>query len=214
MRSVSLLLVLAGWGFGCSSGKSCGELQAAYDQLLSSARQCTVGADNQCGVVVAAGFTCCSTHVNGRADELAAIIDQGKANGCQAVCNGVCLKPGAFACQADSASSTGGLCKPQGILDLTGADDGGVFSVAATTEVDIVLQDVGANTYATQVLLSSDAATVLEVTIPAGSPDPGGLTHLYRIGAVSAGQVVAQTPRSSATSDAAPAAFTVTLDIH
>jgi hypothetical protein len=214
MRSVCLLLALVGCVIGCG-GKTCREMQESYDKLLSSARECALGAANQCGIEVPAGFVCgCTTRVNGRADELAVIMAQYKGAGCQGICNGICIQPRAFSCQADSTSSTGGRCVPQDLLDLTGDDDGRSFSVTAGSEIDIVLQDIGADQYATQALLSSDAATVLEVTIPAGAPNPAGLRHLYRIGAVSAGRVVVQIPRASTTSDAAMAAFMVTLDIH
>ena len=209
-----LLLVLVGSVVGCG-GKTCRELQQSYDKLLLSAGECALEAADQCGIEVAKDLSChCTTRVNGRADELALLISQQKTAGCQGVCNGACIQPRAFSCQADSSSSTGARCKPQDLLDLTAVDDGGSFSVTAGTEIDIVLQDVGADQYATQVMLSSDAATVLEVTIPAGAPNPAGLRHLYRIGAVSAGQVVVQIPRVSATGAPAPAPFMVTVQIH
>jgi len=215
-----LLLVLTAGVLGCSgksgdAGKTCAERWQAYADLLSSARQCSVGAADQCGVRVPADFACgCTTLVNGRAEELAVIFAQNMSAGCQSVCNGVCIQGRAFSCQADSTSSTGGRCKPQDLLDLTGADDGGSFSVTVGSEIDIVLQDVGANEYSTAVELSSEAATVLEVTIPAAPPNPAGLRHLYRLGAASVGQVVVQIPRASATTDAAAAPFMVTLTIQ
>jgi hypothetical protein len=210
-----LLLIMSGFGLlGCSS-QSCADRQKAYDGLLSSARQCTVGAPGQCGVQVAAGFVCgCTTNVNVRADELGAMFDEYRASCPQSVCNGICLQPRAFTCQADPTSATGGRCKPQALLELTAAQNGGSFSVEIGSEIDIVLQDVGSAKYATQVMLSSDAATVLEITIPASAPDLAGLMHLYRIGAVSPGSVVVQIPWISATNDASAAAFMVTLDIH
>lgn len=204
-----------GDGDGGADAAICDDLQTAYNELLSSARQCTVGAPDQCGVQAAASFFCyCTTRVNGHGDELAALVSQYKTSGCRALCTGTCAQPRAFACQADPTSPTGGSCKPQAVLDLTAADDGGSFSVAVGSEIDIVLQDIGANQYATQVMLSSDAATVLEITIPASAPNPGGPMHLYRIGAVSPGQVLVQIPRSLVTGDAALAPFTVTIDIH
>lgn len=236
-----LVLVLGGWVVGCTANHGtkapdgaadmvsqtvdgdggsdaaaiCADLENAYRDLLSSAGQCTLGADNQCGVKVAASFFCnCTTKVNGHADDLAAIFDRYRAADCLTPCNGSCLQARAFACQADSTSSTGARCKEQAILNLTGADNGGSFSVKAGSEIDIFLQDIGSSQYATEVMLSSDAATVLEITIPAGPPDPAGLMHLYRIAAMSPGQVVVQIPGLSSTGDAASPAFVVTIDIQ
>ena len=53
-----------------------------------------------------------------------------------------------------------------------------------------------------QVVLSSNAATVIDVIIPAGPVNPAGPTYLYRIKALSPGQVVVQIPHMSGTSDA------------
>ena len=78
-----------------------------------------------------------------------------------------------------------------------GFDDGGKFSVPVGYEVDITL-DSAPDSYGwqvgMQVVLSSDAATVIDVLIPAGPVNPAGPTYLYRIKALSPGQVVVQNP--------------------
>ena len=157
-----------------------------------------MGAANQCGVEVRASFWCnCMTWVNGGATTLAAIANQYQALGCQSACNGVCVQPQALDCVADATSATGGRCKPPAVLALTSADDGGSFAVPVGYEVDILLQNIGPNGYEMQAVLSSDAATVIDVIIPAGPVNPAGPTYLYRIKALSPGQVVVQIPRTS-----------------
>ena len=90
------------------------------------------------------------------------------------------------------------------------------FSVPVGYEVDITL-DSAPDSYGwqvgMQVVLSSDAATVIDVLIPAGPVNPAGPTYLYRIKALSPGQVVVQIPRTSVTSDAGQRAYEITLNI-
>ena len=195
---------------------ACGDIQQAYADALLKAQECTVGASDQCSVQVRSGFWCqCTTFANGGDQTLAAIANQYQAAGCQSVCNGSCVQLQSLVCLADTTSATGGRCQVPALLNLNAGNDGGEFPVPVGYEIDIVLQAVGLSDYDTNVVLSSDAATVLEITISAGPPNPAGPIRLYRLRAVSAGQVVVQIPRIDLLSDASsPAAFTVTLDIR
>lgn len=196
-------------------GTACEDLQRAYYDAVLLLQECTIGASGQCGVQVRASFFCnCTTSVNGGADTLAAIADRYQAAGCRDLCNGTCAQPRALTCQPDATSATGGRCQPEGLLQLTGANDGESFSVAIGDEVDIVLQNIGPSGYGNDIGLSSDSATIIEVTIPAGLVNPGGPMHLYRLRAVSAGQVVVQIPYLSVTGGPVPSPYAVTLDIH
>ena len=198
---------------GQLNGDVCMTIRQMYSDAVTKAQECTVGASGQCGVQVRASFWCnCMTWVNGGADTLTAIANQYTAAGCQSTCNGICGQPQSLTCQADTTSSTGGRCKQPMTLALTADNDGGNFSVAVGYEIDITLGGPPLG-YEMNVTLSSDAATVLEINIPAGPANPGGPTYLYRLKAVSAGQVVVQIPHSSATSDASLPAFTITLNI-
>jgi len=193
---------------------SCADIQQAYADALLKAQECTVGASDQCSVQVRASFWCqCTTFANGGAETLAAIAGQYQAAGCQSVCNGSCVQLQNLVCVADTTSATGGRCQVPALLNLSGANDGGEFSVPVGYEIDITLQAIGPNDFDTNVVLSSDAATVLEITISAGAPNPAGPIRLYRLRAISAGQVVVQIPRIDRLSDALQPAFTITLDI-
>jgi hypothetical protein len=194
---------------------SCDDIQQAYADALIKAQECTVGAAEQCSVQVWAGFWCyCTTWANGGADTLTAIASQYQAAGCQSVCNGTCVQLQSLTCLADTTSPTGGRCQVPALLNLDAANDGGEFAVPVGYEIDIVLQAIGPNDYDTNVVLSFDATTVLEITISAGPPNPAGPIRLYRLRAVSPGQVVVQIPRTDRLSDASsPAAFMITLDI-
>ena len=105
---------------------------------------------------------------------MAAIAAQYDAMGCQRTCNGVCLGPAYLDCLADATSATGGRCQSPATLNLGTFDDGGQFSVPVGYEVDIALQSIGPDGYGMQVVLSSDAATVIDVIIPAGPVNPAG----------------------------------------
>jgi len=154
------------------------------------------------------------TSVNGGATTLASLANQYQAAGCQSVCNGTCVQAQSFECVSDTTSATGGRCKPTATLDLTAADDGGTFSVQVGEEIDISLMSIGGIVYEMQAKLSSDAATVLEVTIPAGPLTPAGPPYLYRIKALSPGQVVVQIAHTDLRPDASQSAYTVTLNIN
>ena len=100
------------------------------------------------------------------------------------------------------------------LLNLSADDDGGTFSVPDSFEIDITLGNIGPNGYQMNVILSSDAVTVLEINILAGPANPGGPTYIYRLKAVSAGQVVVQIPHLELP-DASPSApYTITLNIR
>jgi hypothetical protein len=210
------------FGAACSSNlgsspdgatSSCADVTRAYSDAVLKAQECTVGAAGQCSVQVRASFWCnCMTWVNGDAATLAAIANQYQALGCQSVCNGICAQPQSLECLADATSATGGRCKPPALLSLGVADDGGSFSVPVGYEIDILLPNIGPNGYEMQAVLSSDAATVIEVTIPAGPITPAGAPYLYRIKALSAGQVVVQIPHLELP-DASQPAYTITLNI-
>jgi hypothetical protein len=101
-----------------------------------------------------------------------------------------------------------------GVLNLDGAADGGEFSVPVGGELDITLQSIGPGSYSMQVMMSSDIMTVLEIAIPAGPVNPAGETQLFRLRALSAGQVSIQIPFESGVPDAAPRTFTVTIDVR
>ena len=197
---------------GASS--ACANISQAYFDAVLKAQECTVGAADQCGVQVSTGFWCnCMTWANGGAETLAAIAAQYDAMGCQRTCNGVCLGPAYLDCLADATSATGGRCQSPATLNLGTFDDGGQFSVPVGYEVDIALQSIGPDGYGMQVVLSSNAATVIDVIIPAGPVNPAGPMYLYRIKALSPGQVVVQIPYMSGTSDAGQRAYEITLNI-
>ena len=220
------LVALVLFGAACSSSlgsnpdgasSACTNITQAYFDAVLKAQECTVGAAGQCSVQVPVGFWCnCMTWANGGADTLAAIAAQYDAMGCQRSCNGVCLGPAYLDCLADTTSATGGRCQSPATLGLGTFDDGGKFSVPVGYEVDITL-DSAPDSYGwqvgMQVVLSSDAATVIDVLIPAGPVNPAGPTYLYRIKALSPGQVVVQIPRTSVTSDAGQRAYEITLNI-
>lgn len=221
-RAAGLIaLVLAG-GCGSTLGSnpdggptSCTDISQAYSDAVLEAQECTVGAADQCGIQVRASFWCnCMTWVNGDATKLATLANQYQALGCQSVCNGICAQPQSLECQIDATSSMGGRCKPPSLLSLTGADDGGTFSVPVGFEVDILLISIGPFGYEMRAVLSSDAATVLEVTIPAGPITPAGPPYLYRLKALAPGQVVVEIPHAPGADDAAVASYTITLNIN
>jgi hypothetical protein len=221
-RAAGLLgLVIVG---GCSSSlgsnpdgatSTCDDVSRAYDDAIVKAQECTVGAANQCSVQVRASFWCnCMTWVNSDTTTLASLANQYQALQCRSVCNGVCAQPRSLDCLADATSSTGGRCTPPALLNLTAADDGRSFSVQVGYEIDILLQSIGGTMYQMNATLSSDAATVLEVTIPAGPITPAGPPYLYRIKALAPGQVVVQIPYTSLAADASQLmTYTVTLNI-
>lgn len=199
---------------GPDSASACADISQAYSDAVLKAQECTVGAANQCGVQVRASFWCnCMTWVNSTATPLASLANQYEALHCQSVCNGVCAQPTSLECVADDTSTTGGRCKPPAILNLTAADDGGSFSVPVGYEIDILLQNIGPNGYEMRAVLSSDAATVVEITIPAGPITPAGAPYLYRIKALAPGQVVVEIPRLELPADASQPAYTITLNV-
>jgi len=193
---------------------SCADITQAYSDAVMKAQECTVVAGNQCGFQVRASFWCnCMTWVNGGTDKLTAIANQYNAAGCQSVCTGICVQPQALTCQADTTSSTGGRCLAPMLVNLNADNDGGTFAVPVGYEIDITLGNIGINGYQMNVMLSSDAVTVLEINIPAGPANPGGPTYIYRLKAVSAGQVVVQIPHLELPDASQSAAYTITLNI-
>jgi hypothetical protein len=194
---------------------ACADIQQAYADALKKAQECSPLSPGQCDLQVQSGFWCnCTTWANGGADTLKAIANQYTAAGCQSPCNGSCVQPQSLTCMADSTSSTGGRCQPTNLLNLTADNDGQTLSVPIGYEIDITLSGPPLG-YEMNVMLSVDssAATVLEVTIPAGLQTPAGPTYLYRLKALASGLVVVQIPHFSATSDASQPAYTVTLNI-
>jgi hypothetical protein len=216
-----IALALVG-GCGSSLGSSpdggpttCTEVSQAYSDAVLKAQECTVGAVDQCSIQVRASFWCnCMTWVNGGATMLATLANQYQALGCQSVCNGICAQPQSLECQADTTSSTGGRCKPPALLTQGALDDGGTFSVPVGYEIDILLISIGPAGYEMRAILSSDAATVLEVTIPAGPITPAGPPYLYRLKALSPGQVIVEIPHFPGADDASVPSYTITLNIN
>ena len=191
----------------------CEGISSAYQAAVNVAQECTVGAENQCTVQVRAGFFCnCTTFTNGDADALASIVAQYQDAGCQQRCIGTCAQVRSLSCLADATSSTGGRCKLPGVLALQAANNGGTFSVPAGEEIDITLESVAPGSYSTNVMLSStDLATVLEVTIPAGLSDLNGPPRLYRVRFLSAGELQIQIPFESAGPGPSVPAYAVTI---
>jgi len=201
---------------GDNNGNTCVAIQQAYADAVKKAQECSPLSPGQCGVQVRAGFWCnCTTWVNSGADMLTSIANQYTAAGCQSTCTGTCVMPQSLACMADSTSSTGGRCLQTNLLNLTADNDGQTVAVRVGYEIDITLGGPPLG-YEMNAVLSGDsgAATVLEVTIPAGPQTPAGPTYLYRLKALASGLVVVQIAHVSATPDASqPAAYTVTLNI-
>jgi hypothetical protein len=173
----------------------CAAIEADYAAALKAAKMCTVGESNQCAVQVASGFFCdCMTFANGAQDTLTAIAAQFQSSGCRRICGGTCALLLAASCVADATSTTGGRCEPVGLLNLDGSNSGGSFTAKVGEEVDITLTNVGPGTFTKDPVLSSSIMTVLEVTIPAGPPSPGGPSQLYRLRATAAGHVQIEIP--------------------
>jgi hypothetical protein len=192
----------------------CGAIEQTYADVLMKAEECTIDATDQCGIQVRSGFWCnCTTFVNGNAETLAALVSEWVSAGCRGVCNGSCAQGRALVCAVDPTSSTGARCQPPSLLSLSRGDDGGTYAVPVGYEIDIRLQNAGSDAYGNDVSVSSQAATVLDVTIPAGPANPAGTTHLYRLRAVEVGDVVVQIPNLSVASELSPP-YTVTLEIH
>jgi hypothetical protein len=61
-------------------------------------------------------------------------------------------------------------CQEPALANVSSANDGEEIAVPVGYEIDITLQAIGPNDYDTNVVLSSDAAMVLEITIAAGAP--------------------------------------------
>jgi hypothetical protein len=193
---------------------SCQDIAQAYSDAVMKAQECTIGRTGQCTFQVRASFWCnCMTWVNGGTNTLTTIANQYTAAGCQSVCTGICVQPQALTCQADTTSSTGGRCLAPMLVNLSADNDGGTFSLPVGYEIDITLANIGINGYQMNVMLSSDAVTVLEINIPAGPVNPGGPTYIYRLKAVSAGQVVVQIPHLELPDASQSAAYTITLNI-
>jgi hypothetical protein len=192
----------------------CQSITDEYAAALLAAQSCTVGAARQCEVQVRAGFFCnCTAFANGGRDALDAIVARFDNNGCRNVCGGVCAQQFAAACMADPTTTTGGRCRPVGLLNLRNTDDGGAFSVPVGNEIDITLQTIGPGSYSISPTLSSSNATIIEITIPAGPMNPGGPARLYRLRAQAAGQVQIQIPFEATDGGAPHPSFTVTLTI-
>lgn len=203
-------------GHGGAGGNTvCSDIEAEYATALKAAQMCTVGASSQCAVQVAGGFFCgCTTFANGGQDTLAAIAAQFQASGCRDFCTGTCgiLLPAA--CVADATSTTGGRCQPVGLLNLDASSSGSSFAATVGEEVDITLTHVGPGNYTLDPVLSSPIMTVLQITIPAGPPNPGGPAQLYRLRATAAGQVRIEIPFEAAGGGPSRPTFVVTITIN
>ena len=198
---------------GSPDSALCQGIEDEYAVALASAKECTVGAAHQCEVQARAGFWCnCQVWVNSDGDALAAVVSRFQSAGCFRVCTGSCLQLSPTTCVADSTSSTGGICKPLGILAVQNADDGQSLPLMVGDEVDITLSAVGAGSYSTMPQLSSDSLSVVEIAIPA-MQSPGGLTRLYRMKAVSSGVVEVRIPFEPGMGEAAQPDFTLTITV-
>jgi len=191
----------------------CESIASEYADAVMAAQACTVGAASQCQISVRAGFFCnCTTFVNGGADGLAAIAARYTASGCTSICNGTCVQAQSLSCVADTSSPTGGRCKFANTSNLTAANQGGSATVKVGDEIDITLGSVGPGSYSQDPVLSNDDLTVIDVTIPAGSQNPGGPTLLYRLRALAPGQTQVQIPFDAAPGGVAGRpTFTVTI---
>lgn len=196
----------------------CSSISTEYAAAVHAAQECNVGdvgTAHQCEIQVRASFFCnCTTFVNSGADGLAAIVTRYDSNGCQRVCIGTCTQPQTLTCLSDATSSTGGRCKVPGQLALTAENNGGNFSVDVGNEVDITLESTAPGSYSTDIAMSSDLMTVLEITIPSSAPNPNGPTRLYRLRALSAGQVEIQIPFESALPSAPHPSYRLTITVR
>lgn len=174
---------------------SCDGIASEYANALAKAKECHANQPNQCAAQVRAGFFCnCQTWVNGGEVTLMNIASRYVAAGCQTVCIGTCVQQQPATCTADATSSSGWRCLPPNVLSLTDADNGRSLTVPVGEEIDLTLQTIGPNGYGTQVDVSSAAVTVLEVTIAAGPPNPGGPIRFYRLQATSLGTATVTIP--------------------
>lgn len=193
----------------------CSSISTEYAAAVHATQECNVGTAHQCEIQVRASFFCnCTTFVNNGADGLAAIVTRYDSNGCQRVCGGTCTQPQTLTCLSDATSSTGGRCKVPGQLALTGANNGGTFSVDVGNEVDITLESTAPGSYSTDIAMSSGLMTVLEITIPASAPNPNGPTRLYRLLALSAGHVEIQIPFEPALPSAPHPSYRLTITVR
>ncbi len=195
-------------------GAICSGIMTEYAAALKIAQECTLGGANQCALQVRASFFCsCTTFANSNADGLSAIVTRFQDNGCRDQCTGSCLMPRAASCSADTISSTGGRCLPTNLVNLDATSNGGTIAVGVGDEVDITLASPAPGSYSTTVTLSTDKATILEVTIPAGPPNANGPTRLYRLRAMSTGTVQVQIPFEPIASGPSRPSFSVTINI-
>ncbi len=196
-------------------GAICSGIMTEYAAALKIAQECTLGATNQCALQVRAGFFCsCTTFANSNADGLSAIVTRFQDNGCLNLCAGICTMLRAAGCLADTTSSTGGRCLPTNLVNLNATNNGGTIAVAVGDEVDMTLGSPAPGSYSTTVTLSTDKATILEVTIPAGPTNANGPTRLYRLRATSTGTVQVQIPFEPNASGPSRPSFSVTINIH
>ena len=194
---------------------SCASISSDYAMALQTAQECTVGAANQCQLQVRSGFFCnCTTFANSNADVLSAIATRYQEFGCQTVCGGVCVPVHTATCMRDTASSLGGRCQAVALLNLTAMDSAGTYPATIGTEIDITLESPAPGSYSTTMTLSSAAATILEVTIPAGPPTPNGPTRLYRMRATSSGMAHLQIPFEPSGTGASRPPFGVTINVR
>jgi hypothetical protein len=94
-------------GTGGSGGLTCDQLQADYQAALATARDCSVGATNQCQKTVASALGCngCPTFVNDDSglSQFQNAWNQGGCSQNQVCANIACLAPKAATCKARDA---------------------------------------------------------------------------------------------------------------
>jgi hypothetical protein len=92
----------------------CESISTDYETALVKAKECTLGATQQCTKSVAGSFFCeCLTFVNDDTDALASISASFDAAHCMRGCAGTCVIQVPLSCQVDLTSSTGARCLPK-----------------------------------------------------------------------------------------------------
>jgi len=169
----------------------------------------------ECGQPCAPGKTCfsCSNHV---------LLFAACTTSCGS--SAECHDPALSLCQFGQTGNTSGMfctasslgrrCQAVALLNLTAMDSAGTYPATIGTEIDITLESPVPGSYSTTMTLSSAAATILEVTIPAGPPTPNGPTRLYRMRATSSGMAHLQIPFEPSGTGASRPPFGVTINVR
>jgi hypothetical protein len=106
-----MLVFAAGCLGGGPTPELCQSISTDYESALMKAKECTLGAAQQCTKLVTASFYCrCQSFVEGDTSNLSAIASRFESSGCDTGCQGSCVQPKAATCQSDPTSSTGGRC--------------------------------------------------------------------------------------------------------